>query len=294
MVILIPCSASAGAISSRNVRAWRSSCARTVRAISSSILRRRQSVRPAGVDPRVDLVVHAGDADHEVLVEVGDEDRQELEPLDQRHRSSSASCSTRSLNSSHDSSRLMYSALSLEVGGGRRLDAVDASVAHRACSRGSPTGRPPAAAIALSSEGRSSTISSPFSTPASPPLRIRTCAPVMSCSVERERRIVADEQHLAAAGGQLGCVERLPRQGRALLDLDLRVARMRARRSASRAPSGSTDRRRCARRAARARSPRRSPAARRAASAAARRRVALRPRPRVAAARSSQQLYAAS
>ncbi len=45
-----------------------------------------EAVGAARVDPGIDLVVDAGDADHEELVEVGDEDRQELEPLDQRQR----------------------------------------------------------------------------------------------------------------------------------------------------------------------------------------------------------------
>ena len=45
-----------------------------------------EAVRAAGVDPGVDLVVHAGDADHEELVEVGDEDGEELHPLHQRQR----------------------------------------------------------------------------------------------------------------------------------------------------------------------------------------------------------------
>ncbi len=49
-------------------------------------LGRRQAVGPAGVDPGVDLVVDAGDADHEELVQVGDEDREELQALDQRQR----------------------------------------------------------------------------------------------------------------------------------------------------------------------------------------------------------------
>ncbi len=46
-------------------------------------LGRGQAVGPAGVDPRVDLVVHARDADHEELVEVRAVDREELEPLHQ-------------------------------------------------------------------------------------------------------------------------------------------------------------------------------------------------------------------
>ena len=45
-----------------------------------------QAVGAASVDPGIDLVMHAGDADHEELVEVRDEDGQELQPLDQRQR----------------------------------------------------------------------------------------------------------------------------------------------------------------------------------------------------------------
>ena len=67
-----------------------------------------EAVGAAGVDPGVDLVVHAGHADHEELVQVGGEDGQELQPLDQRQRFVlGQSCSTRSLKSSQDSSRLM-------------------------------------------------------------------------------------------------------------------------------------------------------------------------------------------
>src|SRR6202042_981250 len=46
----------------------------------------RQAVRPACVDPRLELVVYAGDADHEELIEVRDVDREELEALHQRQR----------------------------------------------------------------------------------------------------------------------------------------------------------------------------------------------------------------
>jgi hypothetical protein len=47
-------------------------------------LKRREAVGLARVDPRVDLVVQAGDADHRELVEVRREDREELRPLEQR------------------------------------------------------------------------------------------------------------------------------------------------------------------------------------------------------------------
>jgi hypothetical protein len=56
-----------------------------------------------------DLGLQARDAHHEELVEVRwRHDAQELQPLEQRHVvGDSASASTRALNSSHDSSRLM-------------------------------------------------------------------------------------------------------------------------------------------------------------------------------------------
>src|SRR5918996_107859 len=43
-----------------------------------------RGVRTAGVDPRVDLVVQPGHADHEELVEVVGVDREELDALEQR------------------------------------------------------------------------------------------------------------------------------------------------------------------------------------------------------------------
>ena len=82
----MPCSASAGWITSVNWRAWRRSCSRDLLGDPLEHLGRRQAVGAAGVDPRLDLVVDPGDADHEELVEVGDEDRQELDPLHQRQR----------------------------------------------------------------------------------------------------------------------------------------------------------------------------------------------------------------
>ena len=77
-------------------------------------LARRAPVGARRVDAGVDLVVQAGDADHEELVEVRGVDREELHALEQRAARSSASCSTRSLKSSHESSRLKY-----ELGSGR-------------------------------------------------------------------------------------------------------------------------------------------------------------------------------
>ena len=75
-----------GGRTSENWRAWRRSSSRTRSAMPLEHLGGRQPVGTAGVDPRVELVVDAGDADHEELVQVGDEDRQELQPLDQRQR----------------------------------------------------------------------------------------------------------------------------------------------------------------------------------------------------------------
>ena len=55
-----------------------------------------------------------------------------------------------------------------------------------------------ARAIAASSSGRSSTLSSPFSTPARPPFFMRTCAPVQVVDGHREVGVVAHQQHVLA------------------------------------------------------------------------------------------------
>ena len=47
-------------------------------------LRRRATVLQRGLEPRLDLVVQAGHADHDELVEVRGDDRAELHPLEQR------------------------------------------------------------------------------------------------------------------------------------------------------------------------------------------------------------------
>ena len=70
-------------------------------------LARRAPVGAARRDAGVDLVVQARDADHEELVEVGRVDRRRTSRARAAARSgSSASWSTRSLKSSHESSRL--------------------------------------------------------------------------------------------------------------------------------------------------------------------------------------------
>ena len=86
LTIRMPCSASSGWTTSENWRACRRSRSRHLLGDAGEDLGRGQAVGTAGVDSRVDLVVHAGHADHEELVEVRDEDGQELHPLHQRQR----------------------------------------------------------------------------------------------------------------------------------------------------------------------------------------------------------------
>ncbi len=84
--IRMPCSASAGRSSPSSTRLWRSRWPRTIAADLVQRLRGPAPVLQRLVDPGLDLVVQAGDADHEELVEVRGRDRAELEPLEQRHR----------------------------------------------------------------------------------------------------------------------------------------------------------------------------------------------------------------
>ena len=102
----MPCSASAGRRLVVEAARWRSHELDDPLAERVDHLRRRAAVGARVAEAGVDLVVQAGDADHEELVEVRREDRRELQPLEQRLVGSSASCSTRSLNDSHESSRL--------------------------------------------------------------------------------------------------------------------------------------------------------------------------------------------
>ena len=82
----MPCSASAG----RSVAAKQCglAVAELDRALADRVDRLARACGRRGqrlVEPGVDLVVQAGDADHEELVEVGGEDRAELDALEQRH-----------------------------------------------------------------------------------------------------------------------------------------------------------------------------------------------------------------
>ena len=105
-------------------------------------------------------------------------------------------------------------------------------------------------AIRFSSAGRSSTISSPFSIPASPPFFMPHLGAGESVHRRREVGVVAHEQHLVAQprGERLG-VERTAGELRLELGLDRRAARRRAARSRRPAPWGSSGRRRASRRA---------------------------------------------
>ena len=157
-------------------------------AISSQHLGRGQAVGAARVDPRLDLVVHAGDADHEELVEVRGEDREELQPLDQRQR-----LVLGQLEHAVVEVEPGQLAVDVERGVGELGRAPGRVVGVRRLGVSAPRRRlelmcrschrSVGAAIALSSAGRSSTTSSPLATAARPPLRIRACAPVRSCSV---------------------------------------------------------------------------------------------------------------
>ena len=209
-------------------------------------------------------------------------------------RSSSASCSTRSLNSSHDSSRLMNSDLSSRSGsaarsprprpsGRCRICAADRLPVGAHCTRSCAPAGDRAELRRAQQHDQLALLDAREPAFAHPNLGAGHVV-----QRQRERGIVANEQHLAASGRQLGGVKRLARTAPALLDVTARAARTRARGAASRGPSGWTGRRRCAR-------PRRLPAPGPASvawrslvgSAAATHRGDPRPHQRVAAARSS-------
>ena len=151
-------------------------------------LGRRQTVRPAGVDPRLELIVHPGDADHEELVEVGDEDGQELQPLDQGDRLVLGQLQ-------HAVVEVQPGQLAVEeqrgVVEGHRLAGAVLGRVQGGLVHAGPDSPPdslavPAIAspaIAASSAGRSRVISSPLWMAARPPLRIRAWAPVRSYRV---------------------------------------------------------------------------------------------------------------
>ncbi len=95
-----------------------------------------------------------------------------------------------------------------------------------------------------SSDGRRSTLSSPLSTPASPPFFMPHLRAGERVHGRREVGIVAHEEHVVAEpGGQLVRVERPARQLRLELQLDVRAARTRAGRCRPRAPSDWSGRR---------------------------------------------------
>src|SRR5947209_9455154 len=174
----------------------------------------RQPVGAAGVDPCLHLVVHAGHPHHEELVQVGDEDGEELEPLEQWQRVvlgqlEDAVVEVEPRELAVDEQGGIEGETGL--GGGRRpvlhIGHTRSSTDGRAPSSSArpaipgtpPSAAPPSsapaptpapapvpapAAIASISRGRNSTSSSPFSTAASPPLRIRACAPVRSWSIK--------------------------------------------------------------------------------------------------------------
>ena len=105
---------------SRTSRAWRSTCGWIALAQRVDRLARVEAGAALVGDPGVDLVVQAGDADHEELVEVRRVDRRELQRARAAARtSSSASCSTRSLKATHETSRLNDSVGVGEVERGR-------------------------------------------------------------------------------------------------------------------------------------------------------------------------------
>ena len=103
----MPWRASAGSSTSFS-SAYCSATSRALRARIACELRVDvHAVGPGCRRAELALLLQARDADLEELVEVGARDAQEAQALEQRHRGSSACASTRRLNSSSDSSRLM-------------------------------------------------------------------------------------------------------------------------------------------------------------------------------------------
>ena len=186
--ILIPCSASAGG-RRRGTGGVAAILAGGRARDPLEHLGGEQAVGAARVDPRLDLVVDAGDADHEELVEVGDEDRQELHALDQRQRlvlgeleHAVVEVEPRELAvDEQPGSRIPGGCLGVHAGPGGAAwpfpSAVVSCRRRRPRLMRAPPGRRP---IAASSAGRRSTTSSPLAIPASPPFFIRACAPVIS------------------------------------------------------------------------------------------------------------------
>ena len=90
-----------------NTSAWRVDQLVDPGADGAELLDEVEAVGGGGAEAGGDLLLQARDPHLEELVEVLAEDGEELGPLEQRQRGrSSASASTRALNSSHESSRL--------------------------------------------------------------------------------------------------------------------------------------------------------------------------------------------
>ena len=129
VTIRIPCSASAGRTTSVNWRAWRRSSSRTVSAIRSST---SVGDRPSG--PRASIRASTWSCtpatrtmknSSRLVTKIARNFSRSISGSD----SSSASCSTRSLKSSQDSSRLMYSAGSVSSTVAVRSPSVAAAAA---------------------------------------------------------------------------------------------------------------------------------------------------------------------
>ena len=153
--------------------------------------------------------------------------------------SSSASWSTRSLKSSQDSSRLANSRI--RAGRAPRRSAVGGVRRRvgrgRRCRSCHPLVRPRRSRPARS--GAAARPARPWRSPARPPLRIRACAPGEVVEGQRERRVVADQQHVARARRSARARRTARRESAgSTVGVDARAARTRAGRSAARGASG--------------------------------------------------------
>ena len=165
VTIRMPCSASAGRITSENWRAWRRSSSRTWRRCRSST---SVGDRPSG--PRASIrastwswtpATRIMKNSSRLVTKMARNFSRSISGSD----SSSASCRTRSLKSSHDSSRLTYSErVARDRAPARPAAGVDRPLPSRPVDP-SPVGhatRSPPLAIAAELAGRSSVISSPL------------------------------------------------------------------------------------------------------------------------------------
>ena len=216
-------------------------------------LGRGQPVGPAGVDPGLDLVVDAGDADHEELVEVGDEDREELQALDQRQRLVLGELE-------HAVVEVEPRQLAVDV---QRWDRVSVAWPAVGDARSRPS---PSACRDLESSGRSrscqplsrttrsrsarraaaASTSSPFAIPARPPFRIRACAPVRSWSVSENEGSWPTSSTSPSPAISSWTSNGSPASAGSIVDLDAERLARAAARSAARAAWGWSGRRRCA------------------------------------------------